>query len=51
MIFNIYNNSANEETIRLLTEFHCRNKASLEQVAEGVAHIIWVGDFNRHHPM
>ena len=29
-IFNIYNDGANDETIRLLMEFHHRNLASLE---------------------
>jgi len=30
MIFNIYNDGANDETIRLLMEFHHRHKVSLE---------------------
>ncbi len=50
-IFNIYNDGENEEIIRLLTEYHHRNKDSLERVAVGKAHIIWLGDFNRHHPL
>ena len=36
--------------IRLLTEFHHRNKATLERTLQGEAHVIWLGDFNRHHP-
>jgi len=32
-------------------EFHHRNRASLEQTTVGKAHIIWLRDFNRHHPL
>ncbi len=49
-IFNIYNDGENDEMIRLLTEYHRRNKAILERTLQGEAHIIWLGDFNRHHP-
>ncbi len=49
-IFNIYNDGENNKTIRLLTEYHRRNKAILERTLQGEAHIIWLGDFNRHHP-
>jgi len=49
-IFNIYNDSEHDDTIRLLTAFHHRNQATLERAEEGVAHTIWLGDFNRHHP-
>ncbi len=36
--------------IRLLTEYHRRNKNSLERATTGEAHVVWLGDFNRHHP-
>jgi endonuclease/exonuclease/phosphatase family metal-dependent hydrolase len=49
-IFNIYNDGENNETIRLLTEFHCRNKAIIKRMPQGKVHVIWLGDFNRHHP-
>jgi len=48
--FNIYNDGENNKMIRLLTEFHHRNKATLERTPQGEAHVIWLGDFNRHHP-
>jgi len=50
-IFNIYNDSESEETIKKLMEFHHSNRASLERSLSGEAHIIWLGDFNRHHPL
>jgi len=49
-IFNIYNDGESEETLKMLTEYHCRNKGTLEQAQQGAAHIMWLGDFNRHHP-
>ena len=48
-LFNIYNDGNNNETISLLTKFHHENRTLLGQ-EEGNAHIIWLGDFNRHHP-
>jgi hypothetical protein len=29
--------------------YHNRNRAELMQASSGVAHILWVRDFNRHH--
>ena len=49
-VFNIYNNGESEETVRQLMEYHSNNRASLERTPQGEAHIIWLGDFNRHHP-
>ena len=50
-VFNIYNDGEHDDTIKLLTEYHHRNRAALERVESGEAHIIWLGDFNRHHPI
>ena len=49
-IFNIYNDGGNDDTVRLLSEFHHRNQDALERADSGEAHTIWLGDFNRHHP-
>jgi len=49
-ILNVYNDCGNDETVRLLSEFHHRNRAELEQTVNGEVHILWLGDFNRHHP-
>jgi len=48
-VVNIYNDCQNDETIRLLTNFHNSNQAEIMQTNSGAAHILWVGDFNRHH--
>jgi endonuclease/exonuclease/phosphatase family metal-dependent hydrolase len=50
LIVNIYNDCHSDETLRLLTEFHNRNRAEAAQPNGGATHIMWVGDFNRHHP-
>jgi len=49
-IVNVYNDGGNDDTVRLLSEFHHRNRAEIEQSDSGVAHTLWLGDFNRHHP-
>jgi hypothetical protein len=50
-IFNIYNNSEQDDTINLLTDYHCRHRESLEHATTGKVHILWVRDFNKHHPL
>jgi len=50
MIFNVYNEGESNNTINLLTRYHRDNCPNLEQSQIGNAHIIWLGDFNRHHP-
>jgi hypothetical protein len=49
-VVNVYNDCHNDETIQLLMNYHNRNRAELMQASSGVAHILWVRDFNRHHP-
>ena len=49
-IINVYNDCRNDETIRLLTSFHNRFQEEITQSGSGAAHLLWVGDFNRHHP-
>ena len=49
-IINVYNDCENNETVHLLAEFHRRNQIEIERTEIGTAHVIWVGDFNRHHP-
>ena len=49
-IFNIYNDSNNNKTINLLKLFHRTRPNVTNQAKVGVAHILWLGDFNRHHP-
>ena len=51
-LFNIYNDCTHDRTIRELMYFHRSNQNSLLGSAAGepMHNIIWVGDFNRHHP-
>ena len=51
MIFNIYNDGEWEDTVNLLTDYHHRHSKALEYATIGEAHIMWIGDFNRHHPL
>ena len=48
-IFNVYNDCTSDDTICQLTEFHTRNQAELTQSNSGEVHVLWLGDFNRHH--
>ena len=50
-IFNIYNDCDNNDTIKLLAGYYNRNRAQLERAEAGIASILWLGDFNRHHPL
>ncbi len=52
IIFNIYNDCQHDHTIHKLTKFHRDNhKMWMEGGLEDQAyHLMWVGDFNRHHP-
>ena len=49
-VINVYNDCHNDRTIQLLNSFHSRNQEEIAQTANGAAHLLWVGDFNRHHP-
>ena len=50
-IFNIYNDCNNNDTVKALSNYYSRNRPQLEHADTGTAHIIWLGDFNRHHPL
>ena len=51
-IFNIYNNCLHDITIHKLTKFYRNNHGTLigNNTSANVVHVVWVGDFNRHHP-
>ena len=49
-IFNVYNDCEHNRTTALLSKFHCEHADQLEKADQGSAHVIWLGDFNRHHP-
>ena len=48
-IFNIYNDCNNNSSLTHLSNY-MRNRDNHLQ-AEGPIHSIWMGDFNRHHPL
>lgn len=52
VLFNIYNDCNHDSTIQELINFHRTNKGNLtgRDANAGQHHIMWVGDFNRHHP-
>ena len=51
-LFNIYNDCKHDNTIAALTEYHRKytNKILGNAEMQGTHHLLWVGDFNRHHP-
>ena len=52
-LFNIYNDCEHDRTLHELMEFHRNNHRNLagSEMDENTHHVIWVGDFNRHHPV
>ncbi|KAH9955354.1 Endonuclease/exonuclease/phosphatase, partial [Russula dissimulans] len=50
LLFNIYNDGTSDETIEQLANYH-RTSNATRGTDDGRPHILWVGDFNRHHPM
>ena len=52
MIFNIYNDCLHDRTIHELTKFYRNNHGTLigNDEPANAAHVVWVGDFNRHRP-
>jgi Endonuclease-reverse transcriptase len=48
-IFNIYNDCNHDHTINALSKFLHKHTDFLEKATQGSAHVVWLGDFNRHH--
>src|SRR6266481_1308585 len=48
-IFNIYNNCLHSNTLELISSFMARRSTAI--VASEEDHMVWCGDFNRHHPL
>lgn len=49
-LFNIYNDGNHNDTLKQIERFHDTHRDIVEHVEAGEAHVVWVGDFNRHHP-
>ena len=47
-LFSIYNDGESNITIDALSAFHTEHEALIYPMPN--AHVVWVGDFNRHHP-
>jgi hypothetical protein len=52
MLFNIYNDCNHNKTLDALTEYHRQHKQNIlrTETTQQDHHLIWLGDFNRHHP-
>jgi len=48
-IFNIYNDCNSQDTLTSLDTFLASNMATICPTPND--HVLWMGDFNRHHPM
>ena len=51
-IFNIYNDCNHDDTLEMLKKYHEEHHREIAGNAETQHehHLVWVGDFNRHHP-
>ena len=51
-LLNIYNDCEHDRTLHKLMEYHRKNCRNLvgSVMGENTHHVMWVGDFNRHHP-
>jgi hypothetical protein len=53
VLFNIYNDCTHDHMIQELINFHRMNTRSISGSDNDISqhHIMWAGDFNRHHPV
>ena len=51
-LFNVYNDCKHDETIAALTDYHSTHTNDIlgNFETQQAHHLIWLGDFNRHHP-
>ena len=49
---NIYNDCKHNKTLEMLTEYHRTHTKEILGTTEtqDKHHLVWLGDFNRHHP-
>lgn len=48
-VFNIYNDCTHDRTVETLERYLAANIATVRPTGED--HMVWLGDFNRHHPL
>jgi endonuclease/exonuclease/phosphatase family metal-dependent hydrolase len=49
-VYNIYNDCNNNNTIHQVIAFNHSQESGIRQNMASAKHVIWLGDFNRHHP-
>lgn len=51
-MFNIYNDCEHNDTLDMLTQYHRTHKHDISgnESMQQDHHLLWLGDFNRHHP-
>lgn len=49
-IYNIYNDCNNNNTIYKLEDLNRRHEDDPRRTPDKAKHVVWLGDFNRHHP-
>lgn len=50
-IINVYNDCKNNRSLRVVEEFMRGGEERRREGPEGREKVIWLGDFNRHHPV
>ena len=52
MIFNIYNDCKHDKTVKVLMDYHRKHTNNImgKPETQDMHHLLWIGDFNRHHP-
>ena len=50
ILLNIYNDGNKNDTINALIKFHRDTISPLSREEADRTHMVWLGDFNRHHP-
>ena len=49
-LYNIYNDCKHDQTLDILAQSHKHYLEEIGQRAQEQEHLMWIGDFNRHHP-
>lgn len=47
---NVYNDCTHDQTLEVLSKLHRQHETETSNQVQEFTHLLWVGDFNRHHP-
>ena len=50
MVINLYNDNTNLDSVCIVVQYMA-HRGWAREPSEGLAHVLWLGDFNSHHPM